>query len=255
MAPTTGRGLDAHSLRNPVPEATVRRLFSEIAGPYDRLNRAISLGRDRAWRRRLVALSGVEPGATVADLGTGTGDLALEFARKVGPHGRVIALDLAVPMLRLAVAKSRAARGVPPRFLVASAAATGLADASCDVAAMAWVLRNVADRALAYAEVLRILRPGGRFLCIDMSRPSGLLPRAGFFLYRHLLLPLIVALGGGRARAYRYLARSTDRFPDRVALAREWQAAGFVDVQSHPLSLGAVCIHRGLKPVRGGGLS
>lgn len=230
-------------------ERYVEGMFDRIAAPYDRLNRLISLGRDGSWRRELVRQAELRPGDTAVDLGTGTGDLGLLLARAVGPGGRVAGLDLSAAMLRVAQAKGSAA----PWYSLyrASAAATGIEDGVADAVAMGWVLRNVGDRAAVYREVLRILKPGGRFLCIDMSRPRGLLSRAGFFVYRHSLMPVLARLGGGDAGAYRYLAGSTDRFPGAAELAGEWRAAGFADVTFKPLMMGSLAIHRGVAPAAG----
>lgn len=223
-------------------------MFDRIASPYDRLNRVISLGRDRRWRREAVVLSGVGRGDSVADLGTGTGDLGLDFAAAVGPSGRVAGCDLAQGMLREAGEKRR--RGPCSWYTLhrASAARTGLPKAWADVVSMGWVLRNVADRQEAYAEIFRILKPGGRFVSLDMSRPRGPMSRAGFWFYRHVAMPGLAFLSGGDRSAYRYLATSTDGFPDGPALAQELRDAGFTDVVLRPLMLGSLAIHVGTRP-------
>lgn len=239
---------DGWSLEGAAREDYVRRLFDRIAGPYDRLNRVISLGRDGAWRRLAVAASGAVSGSRVLDLGTGTGDLALEFARAVGPEGTVVGVDLSPEMLAVAEAKRRRAGVSRLRLHRANAQATGLPDAWADAVSMGWVLRNVGDRAAVYAEVRRVLRPGGRFVCLDMSRPRGPLRRAGFHLFRHLALPLLARLAGGDLSAYRYLAGSTDRFPDAGSLAAELASAGFTAVSARPLMLGAIALHAATLP-------
>jgi demethylmenaquinone methyltransferase/2-methoxy-6-polyprenyl-1,4-benzoquinol methylase len=227
-------------------ETYVGGMFDRIAAPYDRLNRVISLGRDRAWRERLVAEAGCRPGSCVADLGSGTGDLALAFAAV--PGVQVVGLDLSAKMLERAMAKVRE-RSVPlAGFVRGNARQIPLPDAWAQVVSMGWCLRNVGDRPDVYREVLRVLEPGGVFLNIDMSRPRRRIPRAGFFLYRHLVMPLLARLGGAEAGAYRYLATSTDRFPDGPALEQELRAAGFTDVSHRPLMTGAVAIHRARRP-------
>lgn len=224
-------------------ERYVERMFDGIAKPYDRLNRVISLGRDRRWRAVAVEMSGVRPGDNVADVGCGTGDFSFDFARAVGQEGRVVGLDVSPGMLEVAAVK-RAEADVPWLTLHrANASATGLPDGWADVVGMGWVLRNVGDRAPVYVELQRVLRPGGRFVCIDMSRPSNPVSRAGNWVYRHLVMPILARFAGGDRSAYRYLASSTDHFPDGPALAAELSAAGFTDVTWRPLMMGSLAVH------------
>jgi demethylmenaquinone methyltransferase/2-methoxy-6-polyprenyl-1,4-benzoquinol methylase len=220
-------------------------MFDRIAGPYDRLNRVISLGRDQKWRRSLIKMAGVKSGDLAVDMGTGTGDLGMALAEVVGPNGCVLGLDLSFSMLRIAQSKREAA----PWYAVhrASAAATGLHSGIADVVTMGWVLRNVGDRLAIYQEVLRVLKPGGVFVCLDMSRPQGWFARAGFWTYRHGLLPVLARLGGGDGQAYDYLAGSTDQFPLAKDLAIEWTENGFESVQFRRLMMGALAIHLGRK--------
>ena len=235
---------EGHELTGVARERYVESMFDGIAEPYDRLNRVISLGRDPGWRARAVAMSGAQPGDRVADLGCGTGDLAIDFADHVGETGRVAGLDLSPGMLAVA---DRKREGTRPWLTLhrANAQSTGLPDAWADVVSMGWVLRNVGDRPAAYAEVQRVLKPGGRFVCIDMSRPRGLFSRAGFWAYRHVVMRGLIRFAGGNNTAYRYLARSSDGFPDGPALAEELKAAGFEDVRWRGLMLGALAIHVG----------
>lgn len=229
-------------------ERYVTALFNRIAGPYDRLNRIISMGRDRAWRRAVLAAVDLSPGATAADLGCGTGDFYLLLREKVGAGGRVVGIDLSPGMLDLARKKAEVADPLAPADLrVGSAEATGLADASVDLVTMGWVLRNVGDRAATYREILRILKPGGTFLALDMSRPDFLPLALGSALYMRMVMPLVVAVLGGDLEAYKYLAGSTARFPKQAALADEWRAAGFRDVRTRSFMLGNIAAHFGKK--------
>ena len=246
MTPRTDPAADGARLSGRERETYVGEMFDRIAVPYDRLNRVISLGRDRAWRQRLVAGAACRPGSCVVDLGCGTGDLALAFA--ASPGVEVVGVDLSKGMLRRAHAKARGGLAPGARFVRGNAQHVPLPDAWADVVSMGWCLRNVGDRPAVYREVLRLLEPGGVFMNIDMSRPQGRLSRAGFFLYRHLVMPVLARLGGAEAGAYRYLAASTDRFPDGPALEGELRAAGFTDVSHEPLMTGAVAIHRARRP-------
>lgn len=251
MSHSVGQGTspkDASHLSGAEREAFVRSMFNSIAGPYDRLNRYLSLGRDRAWRQRVVVQTGLLPGGFCVDLGTGTGDLALELKSAVGPSGRVLGIDLAESMLAEARRKALALGMEDLELRVGNAAETGVQDSSADAVTMGWVLRNVGERDAVYREILRILKPGARCVCIDMSRPTGWFQRFGFYVYRHALMPILARAAGGAADAYRYLANSTDRFPGMAALAEEFRSAGFVDVQAESLMLGAIAIHSGTRP-------
>ena len=236
-----------HHLTGVDRERYVESMFDGIAEPYDRLNRVISMGRDRRWRQLAVKMSGARAGDRIADLGCGTGDFAIDFADHVGPDGRVSALDLSPGMLAVAEKKRAGTR----QWLTlhrANAAETGLESGWTDVASMGWVLRNVGKRPETYDEILRILKPGGRFVCIDMSRPRGPISRAGFWIYRHLVMRGLVRFAGGNRSAYRYLACSTDGFPDGPELKDELETAGFEDVKWRALMLGALAIHVATKP-------
>jgi len=234
-------------LKGAARESYVRAMFDTIAEPYDRLNRVISLGRDHAWRRRVVERAAAGPGARVLDLGTGTGDLAFAMLARVLPGGCVLGLDLAEAMLARAEEKRRARGAAHVEFRKGNAAATGEPDGSADAVTMGWVLRNVADRPSVYREILRVLKPGGRFVAIDMSHPEGPLAKSGFWLYRHLMMPVLARIAGGDRKAYRYLASSTDGFPGAVVLAEELRAAGFEGVSYERLMMGSLAVHVGVK--------
>ncbi len=265
------RATDVSALSGKDKEKHVQTMFNRIAGQYDRLNRLISLGGDRRWRRLAVGWADLHPGATAVDLGTGTGDLYLELIRVVEPGGQVIGLDVAEQMLAIAghkagqhfaaqsvaadhqsqaagpwEAKGRASQQHPLRL--GSADSTELPEACADAVTMGWVLRNVGDRIAVYQEVLRILKPGGRFVCLDMSQPQLSALRWGSRFYLDWMMPTVVKLTGGDPQAYRYLANSTARFPSKAALADEWRQAGFVAVRSQGLALGAIGLHVGQKP-------
>ena len=114
---------------------------------------------------------------------------------------------------------------------------------------MGWVLRNVGDREAAYAEILRVLKPGGKFLCVDMSQSSFAPLRWAATLYMKLLMPLLVRFIGGDKEAYEYLDKSTRRFPMRRDLEKEWRQAGFVNVKSRALMMGTIAAHLGQRPL------
>ncbi|MCB9832846.1 MAG: ubiquinone/menaquinone biosynthesis methyltransferase [Planctomycetes bacterium] len=240
---------DGSTLAGSEKEAYVTGMFNRIARPYDRLNRLISLGRDVDWRRLSLDWAGLRADEAVVDLGCGTGDFFLEIRRRVGPGGRVIGIDVAENML--SVAREKAARddgGAPADLRLGSAEATGLPDGCADLVTMGWVLRNVGDRSATYREILRILKPGGRYLSIDMSRPGFAPARWASSAYLALAMPVMIRLAGGDREAYRYLDQSTRRFPDRRALEIEWREAGFATVASRSFMMGTIGAVLGVKP-------
>ncbi|QGJ72126.1 Demethylmenaquinone methyltransferase [Planctomycetales bacterium 10988] len=237
---------EASQLNGTQRQAYVNDLFNRIATPYDRLNRWMSLGQDQAWRREAIRLGDVSPGDTVVDLGTGTGDLYFLLRETVGPDGRVIGLDLSEKMLEVARHKAEVLYPDSPAELeLAGAGETHLENEIADVVTMGWVLRNVGDRPAAYREILRILKPGGRFVCVEMSQPDQSVFKFGSQLYLRVMMPLLIRMHGADSQAYRYLAESTARFPSKKELAQEWKEHGFAEVQVKSLMLGQIAIHVG----------
>jgi demethylmenaquinone methyltransferase/2-methoxy-6-polyprenyl-1,4-benzoquinol methylase len=239
--------VDGAALSGREREVYVGGLFQRIAGPYDRLNGLISLGRDQAWRRAAIRLAGVGPGSRVLDLGCGTGDFLLAALPALQGRGDLVGIDLAPAMIERAREKIGAPPGVRVELRCGNACETGVADGWADVVTMGWVVRNLGDRARAYAEILRVLKPAGRFVCLEVSRPSSAIMRGGFAVYMRAVMPLLVRLCGGDARAYRYLTDSTAKFLGAEALATELWDAGFADVSYRTLMGGAMAIHRVLK--------
>jgi len=235
--------VDGAALRGRERELYVEQMFNRIAEPYDDLNRVISMGRDQRWRRLVVDMGGIGPGQSVLDLGTGTGDLAEAARVRVGETGRVLGLDLSENML--AVARQKIARHGWSNVVVrrGNAEATEVPDASVDVVTMGWVLRNVGDRAATYREIRRVLKPGGRFVSLDMSKPESAFVRAGFHLYLRTLMPLFVRMQSGDGPAYRYLKRTTEEFLTARELAAEMRAGGFGHVDFRTLMLSTMAIH------------
>ncbi|MEK6238554.1 MAG: ubiquinone/menaquinone biosynthesis methyltransferase [Planctomycetales bacterium] len=236
--------IDGSQLTGSQREKYVTQLFNDVAGPYDKLNRIISLGRDPIWRRKALRFAGVQPGMNAADLGTGTGDFYLLLKHCVGPTGTVAGVDIADNMLAVARQKAEAAFPDDEHDLrIGSAAESGLPDESMDLVTMGWVLRNVGDRAAVYREVQRILKPSGKFLCVDMSHPDFPPLRWGAACYMRFAMPLMVRLCGGDMDAYRYLAKSTARFPGKSQLAEEFREAVFADAKVQSFMLGQIAAH------------
>lgn len=218
-------------------------MFDAIAGRYDLLNRLLSAGRDRVWRRRAVAALALEGGETVLDLCTGTADLAL--AARGGGAGRVVGVDFSAGMLRLGRAKVRGRRAAGAVSLLrGDAERIPLRAAAVDGVTIAFGIRNVRDRAAALAEVRRVLRPGGRLAILEFGEPRPAPVRAAYRLYFHRLLPLVGRFGSRHRSAYTYLPASVGAFPGPAAFRALLAGAGFEDVRVDLLTFGIVCLYR-----------
>ena len=225
--------------------AEVREMFASIAPRYDAANEVLSLGAHKTWRRAAVRLSRAVPGNRVLDCATGTGDLALEFKRAVGPSGSVVGTDFCAEMLAPAPAKAARA-GLDVRFEVADALALPFADASFDVASIAFGIRNVDDPVRCLREMSRVVRPGGRVVVLEFGQPRGAFG-AAFRLYSRVVMPAVGGLLTGNRAAYEYLPRTAAAFPagDRF-LALMDRAGTFADRSAHPLWAATAYVYVGV---------
>jgi demethylmenaquinone methyltransferase / 2-methoxy-6-polyprenyl-1,4-benzoquinol methylase len=212
----------------------VRAMFDRITPVYDAMNRVMTAGLDRRWRRAAVSAV-VGPGDRVLDACCGTGDLAVAAERE---GGRVTGLDFAPAMLARARRKSTTIEWVEGDVL-----ALPFADGSFDVVTVGFGIRNVPDLESAVAELARVLRPGGRVACLEITRPAGLL-RLFFRVWFDRVVPLLGrALPGGGA--YTYLPASVRRFPGPADLAAVFERVGFVDITWSLMAGGIVSLHLG----------
>lgn len=227
--------------------ARIRGMFAAIAGTYDCLNHVLSLNQDKGWRRAAVEASGAKAGDLVLDCCTGTGDLALELARAVGPTGRVVGTDFCEAMVRLGVPKV-AAEKAPVRLGVADTLRLPFRDGTFRAATVGFGIRNVADLAAGIREMARVVAPGGRVAILEFTQPANPLFRFVYYVYFLILLPILGNLvSGGKRNAYGYLPRSVLKFPGRDRLARLCEDAGLRDVRVVARSLGIITIHVGTK--------
>lgn len=225
----------------------IERMFSAIAPRYDFLNRLLSAGYDRAWRRQAVAATALPREGILLDVCTGTADLALEAARQF-PDARIVGVDFSRPMIALGAAKIGGARLTDRvRLEVAQAEALPFADGSFDAVTVAFGLRNLPDRLRGLREMCRVLRPGGRAVILEFTTPPGALLRRAYLWYFHRVLPRIGRLVSGHPLAYSYLPASVADFPSPEGLAGWMRDVGLHDVSYRLLTGGIVAIHVGVK--------
>lgn len=227
--------------------SSVAEMFGRIAARYDLLNTLMTFGMDEGWRQRAVTAARLPPDGLALDVGTGTGALALALAR-AAPHARIAGVDFAAPMVARAPARARRA-GLRTRMAFARADALRLpfGDATFDCVSSAFVVRNVADREQAFAEQLRVLRPGGRMVCLELTRTRLPVFRGLFGWYFHRWVPLLGALVAGDAAAYSYLPESVAAFPGPDQLSALIAGVGFQGVRYELLGLGTVALHVGAR--------
>lgn len=228
--------------------ARIRQMFSAIAARYDLLNRVLSFNLDRLWRRSAASELPGDGGAFVLDLCCGTGDLALAAARQ-GRARTVVCCDFAHPMLVRAAGRLARRSRAGARFHLVEADGLRLPfrDGSFDAVTVGFGLRNLADLDAGLREILRVLRPAGRLVALEFSRPTRPLVSAAYGFYLRRVLPAIGDAATGRRGAYRYLARTVERFDDAAALAGRLRDAGFAAAGWRSLSAGIVCVHTAFK--------
>ncbi|MBS0306583.1 MAG: bifunctional demethylmenaquinone methyltransferase/2-methoxy-6-polyprenyl-1,4-benzoquinol methylase UbiE [Proteobacteria bacterium] len=223
----------------------VRGVFDSVAPRYDLMNDVLSLGLHRLWKRFAVALADVRAGMRVLDIAGGTGDLAREFAQRAGATGQVVLTDINESMLR--IGRDRLLdRGVVLPTVTCDAERLPFADASFDVVSVAFGLRNMTHKEAALAEMARVLRPGGRLLVLEFSKPAEPLRRPYDF-YSFKVMPLLGRWIADDADSYRYLAESIRMHPDQATLKAMMKTAGFGHVDVHNLAAGIVALHVGIK--------
>jgi demethylmenaquinone methyltransferase/2-methoxy-6-polyprenyl-1,4-benzoquinol methylase len=245
----TGTDLVPARAHGTLPPERVRQMFDRIAGPYDAMNRVMTVGLDRRWRALAAEATGVGAGASVLDACCGTGDLTLELARRVGPSGEVFGVDFSEPMLERARAKLDRAGFQRAQLLVGDALALPLPDDRVAAATVAFGMRNLADVELGFRELVRVVRPGGAVVCLEITKPERG-PLASF--YRVWFDRLVPAVGRAVDRrgdsAYSYLPASVRRFPPPAELGQVMQRAGLRDVRYTLVAGGIVALHVGRVP-------
>ena len=227
----------------------VADVFHSVAGNYDLMNDLMSGGVHRLWKRMTIEMSGVRKGHKVLDIAGGTGDLAAKFSGIVGPEGCVVLADINDSMLK--VGRDRLVdRGIVNnvQFSQADAQHLPFPDNTFDVITIAFGLRNVTDKDMALRSMLRVLKPGGRLLILEFSKPGNPLLGKIYDTYSFNVLPKLGKAFAGDADSYQYLAESIRMHPDQGTLLQMLDDAGFANTDFHNMTGGIVALHRGVKP-------
>jgi demethylmenaquinone methyltransferase / 2-methoxy-6-polyprenyl-1,4-benzoquinol methylase len=240
-ADTTSAGSERPERDSEEFASQVRGMFDRIAGVYDLMNSAMTAGLHHQWRERAVERAQVAPGSDALDVCCGTGDLALALRRRIGPDGRVVGCDFSEPMLELARRKS-GEEGLAVEFGWADALDLPYGDASFDAVTIGFGARNLADLERGLSEMARVLRPGGRLVILEITRPRRE-PMASFYsLWFDRLVPVLGAVAGDQD-AYSYLPESVRSFPGPEPLAAMIEGAGFTEIRWLLLAGGIIAIH------------
>ncbi len=228
----------------------VKRLFGRIARVYDPMNRLMSFGLDGYWRERAARYLALGTGETGLDLGAGTGDLSIAIIRASGPGTHMIGMDITPEMLAFGQTKLEKL-GLQDRIelRVGDAEHIDLPTDSVDGCCSAFTVRNLTDISQGFREMLRVVRPGGRVVCLEISHPPGKVFGSLFYFYFYKLAPLFGTIIGKAFEEYNYLPNSLTTFPKASALQAIMEEVGWKDVHFYRLTGGIVAIHVGTKAV------
>lgn len=235
--------IDAHEKQSKVAE-----VFTSVASKYDIMNDLMSFGIHRLWKRYAISLTGVRSGQKVLDIAGGTGDLAKVFSREVGRTGRVVLSDINEAMLEVGRTRLINAGCNNVDFVLANAETLEpFEDNYFDLVTISFGLRNVTDKQKALEAMYRVLKPGGRLLVLEFSKPFFKPLSKAYDLYSFTALPIMGKLVAGDAQSYQYLAESIRMHPDQATLKSMMEQANFVNCDYHNLTGGIVAVHRGFK--------
>ena len=229
-------------------QARVADVFTSVAKKYDIMNDLMSFGIHRLWKRYAISLSGVRAGQHVLDIAGGTGDLAKVFSREVGRNGKVVLSDINAAMLEVGRERLINAGCNNVDFVLANAETLApFDDNSFDLLTISFGLRNVTDKDAALKSMYRVLKPGGRLLILEFSKPIFEPLSKAYDLYSFTALPMMGKLVANDSESYKYLAESIRMHPDQQTLKQMMEQAGFENCDYHNLTAGIVAVHRGFK--------
>ena len=229
-------------------QARVADVFTSVAKKYDIMNDFMSFGIHRLWKRYAISLSGVRAGQHVLDIAGGTGDLAKVFSREVGRNGHVVLSDINAAMLEVGRERLINAGCNNVDFILANAETLApFDDNSFDLVTISFGLRNITDKDAALRAMYRVLKPGGRLLILEFSKPVFEPLSKAYDLYSFTALPMMGKLIANDSESYQYLAESIRMHPDQQTLKQMMQQAGFENCDYHNLTAGIVAVHRGFK--------
>lgn len=230
-------------------EEYVHSIFSDIAWKYDWMNTFMTFNRDKYWRRFAVEKSGLQEGGLGLDICCGTGKLSLEQAKKVGSGGRVIGLDFCENMLQVARKNlNKEPIGSRIELIQGNAMDLPFADNTFDCATIGFALRNVPDITKTLQEMMRVVKPGGKVVSLELSKPSAPLFRRMYWLYFEKLIPLLGKLRVGVDGPYAYLPYSVKIFPHQEEIRKLFSQIGLLHAACYELTGGIVAVHLGTKP-------
>ena len=227
----------------------VAGVFHSVADNYDLMNDLMSAGIHRLWKHMTIEMSGVRKGHKVLDIAGGTGDLAAKFSKIVGSEGSVVLADINESMLK--VGRDRLIdRGITENVTFSQADAQYLPfpDNTFNVITIAFGLRNVTDKDMALRSMLRVLKPGGKLLILEFSKPTSPLLSKIYDTYSFNVLPRLGNVFANDSDSYKYLAESIRMHPDQFTLLHMLDSAGFENTDFHNMTGGVVALHRGIKP-------
>ncbi len=234
------------SVDNKTKAASIRGLFADISADYDYMNRLMTFGMDISWRRFLLSKAHLPVAGLLLDVGTGTGDIAVE-ALRTDPTLRVTGVDFTSEMMRVGQRRKGAEK---IKWCLADALCLPFPDAAFDAVVSGFLVRNVTDVRSALREQARVVRPGGWVVCLDTSPAPRNILRPFTEFYLRAFIPFLGRLFTGKGDAYRYLTRSTLNFIEPRALLEIMMDAGLENAAFRRLMFGNIAVHWGMRPVR-----